>query len=253
MNDPAQRPLSAARPVGSPQADDLEGTTGPPRARVPARAGSFDGRARSFRQEQAKRRSARIERISEFLVVAIIILGVYTIATARPSSPSSDAVFPWLPGPSGAPIFVHLGTPSQSTVTCNAGGTAYAERIPWTNSTQPVTTGDVYVEVYEIWDRDFIGDPNAVANATPSNLCAGAPPNPTALWYVVLAAPNGTNLLTYTVGEGWESVTHGPWNIWIENGSALFLVADTSLAGTGRGFAVGGYADGSPITGSLPL
>ncbi len=207
------------------------------------------GRAQTFRQEQARRRSLRWERAGELFVVVIIVLGVYTILTARPyGSTSSDQ----LPG-IGPPIVVHLGSPAESSVTCTAGGTAYAERIPWTNSTQPVTTGDLSVRVTEIWDGDYIGDPHAVANVTPSNLCAGAPPDASAKWYVVLAAPNGTNLLTYTGGTGWVSVTHGDWNLGVENDSALILVWYAPLAGTGRGISLDGAANGSLISGSIAL
>jgi len=182
-------------------------------------------------------------------VVVIILLGVYTILTARPFASTSSEQ---LPG-NGPPIVVHLGSPTESAVTCAAGGTAYAERIPWTNSTQPVTTGDLTVRVIEIWDGDYIGDPNANANVTPSNLCSGTPPDASAKWYVVLSAPNGTNLLTYTGGTGWVSVTHGDWNLPIENDSALTLVSYAALAGTGRGFSLDGAANGSLISGSIAL
>jgi len=250
MTSPAPPPVSADPPSEPPPAGDREEANDRPRAGVPARPGSFEGRARSFRQEQARRRSARRERVGTFLVVVILALGVYTIVTARPYSPSSKNDSP-TPGP---PIDVNLGTPTgASAVTCSAGGTAYVERIPWMNSTQPVTTGDIEVHVYEIFDGDFIGDRNAVANVTPSNPCAGAPPDSKALWYAALATPNGTILLTYTVNHPWTAVTPGPWNIGIENGSVLVLVTYASLAGRGYGFAVVGYAGGSPIRGTVAL
>jgi hypothetical protein len=190
------------------------------------------------------------ERIGTFLVVVILVLGVYTIVTARPFSPGTGDNTP-TPGP---PIHVNLGKPTEVTsVNCSAGGTAYVERIPWTNATQPVTTGDLGVRVYEIWDGDYIGDPNAVANVTSSNVCAGASPTWSELWYMVLASPSGTNLLTYTVNHPWVPVTPGPTNVGIENGSALILVTATPLADTGRGLAVVGYAGGSQIRGNVVL
>lgn len=219
------------------------------RAGMPAPAGSFDGRARSFREEQEKNRSAKRERIGVILVVAIIVLGVFAIVTARPFSPSSNGGLP-TPGP---PITVRFGAPSVSTVNCSAGGKAYVEQIPWTNSSEPITTGDINLRVYEIWDGDYIGDRNVVANATPSNLCAGSPPGPLSLWYAVLQAPNGTNLLTYTVAQLWTSLSGGAWNIWVQDGFVLVLVTYVSLAGTGRGIAVYGHSGGSPIQGSIPL
>lgn len=250
MNEPVRPPASPARPTESPARGELPGASRPPRAGEPAPPGSFDGRARSFRERQEKRRSARRERIGQLLVVLIVVLGVYAVVTARPYNPSSTSSLP-TPGP---PITVSLGTPVASTVTCGAGGTAYAERIVWENSTAPVTTGDITVRVYEIYDGDFVPDQGVVANVTPSNLCAGSPPSsPPPLWYVVMAAPNGTTLLSYTVTQGWTSVTSGPWNFQIENGSAMTVVTGVSLAGTGHGFAVVGFAGGSPIRGSVPL
>jgi hypothetical protein len=217
--------------------------------RPPVPPRSSEGRARSFREAQAQRRSARRERIGEIVVVGILVLAVFAIVTARPYTPSSLYEFP-SPGP---PIAVHLGSPTVSTISCTAGGTAHAERIPWTNSTLPVTTGDINLRVYEIWDGDIISDPGVVANATPSNLCAGGPPDSTALWYAVFSAPNGTNLLTYTSDNGWVSLTHGPWNFGIANGSAVTLVTGIPVAGTGRGLEVVGSEDGSSIKGITPL
>jgi len=247
--DPSRTSPSKDRPVESPLAGDRRGTVDPPPAAPPGRPGSNGGRARSFRQEQARRRGARRERIGELVVVAVIVLGIYTVVSARWYSPPSS----YTPPPSGPTIVVHLGTPSESTLPCAAGGTAYAERIPWINSTQPITTGDVNLRVYEIADGDYIGDPGAVANVTSSNVCAGTPPTTATVWYMVLAAPNGTNLLTYTVDNGWTSVTPGPSNVELENGSALILVTHVSLAGRGRGFSVYGISNESPISGSVPL
>jgi hypothetical protein len=140
-----------------------------------------------------------------------------------------------------------------TSVNCTAGGTAYVEPIAWTNATHAFTTGDIGVRVYEIWDGDYIPDPGAVANVTPSNVCAGVPPSWEAIWYVVLASPNGTNLLTYTVDHGWAAVPQGPNNVGIQNDSALILVTVTSLADTGRGLAVVGFAGGSQIHGTVVL
>jgi hypothetical protein len=250
MTEPERPPIPANPPAEPSPTGDIDAGNGRPRVGTPAPPGSFDGRARSFREEQRKQRSARRERIGTFLVVIIIVLGVYTIMTARPYSASSRYEFP----PLGPTIVVNFGTPSgASSVTCSAGGTAYVERVPWTNSTQPVSTGDVSVRVYEIFDGDTIGDPNAVANVTSSNVCAGASPDSTALWYVVLAAPNGTNLLTYTGGHQWTAVTPGPADIDVQNGSALILVTNVSLAGTGRGIAVLGLTGTSQIRGTVAL
>jgi hypothetical protein len=249
MSDPTEPTPLVTRPpeLSPPGASD--GAVAGPRAGSPARPGSFAGRAHSFRRDQADRRSTQKERIGELLVVAVIVFGAYTAATASSYSRSSS-----LPLPSVGPeIIIHLGTPSVSVVPCGGGGTAYAERIPWTNSTQPLTPGDVALSVYEIGDRDYVADPGAVADATPSDLCAGTPPNPGALWYVVLAAPNGTNLLTYTWADRWAPLSQAPASLDVENDSTLVLVSDISLAGTGRGLELFGSVNNSTIAGAVPL
>jgi hypothetical protein len=249
VSDPGPTPISAGRP--GPGAAAGEGA--PLVAPEPAFAGTPSppaaGRASSFRRSQTQRRSAQREQIGVFLVLLILAVGIYTIVTARPYSTSSGYHLP-TPGP---PIVVRFGTPTVAVANCSQGGTASVERIPWVNSTQPITTGDFTVRVIEIWDGDFIGDPGAAANVTPSNDCGGAAPSSSAKWYVALEGPNGTNLATYTVGAGWVAVGPGTWNFGVQDGSTIVLVSYTSLANSGRGFEVDGAANGSIISGSLPL
>jgi hypothetical protein len=225
----------------------------PTRAGVPAPPGSSAGRARSFRRNRDDSRTSRRERVVEVVLLAAVLIGAYTVATERPGELLAGYGTGGSQTPPGPPIFVHFGTPSVSTVTCGGGGTAYVERIPWTNSTEPVPTGVLYVRVFEIWDGDFIPDSGAVANATATNPCNGTPPDASALWYLVLAAPNGTNLLTYTEAAEWTSVSGGPTHLDVANGSALLLVTSMSLAGTGRGLELVGYVGNSPISGSVAL
>jgi len=232
-----------------PSGEPSRAEPGGRRAGRPAPPGSAEGRAHAFRESEARRREEVREQIGVVLVVVIIVLGVYTLLGAKPYTSSATIA----PPPSGPTIHVTLGTPAVGSVACSGGGTAYTERIPWNGSTQPLTTGDINLRVYEIWDRDYITDPHAVANATTSNVCAGTPPNPIALWYVVMAAPNGTNILTYTQANDWTSLTPAPANQWIENGSALVLVTQMPLDNTGRGFQVYGYSAGSVVFGTLPL
>jgi hypothetical protein len=205
-------------------------------------------RAHAFRERETQRRSLRNERVGVVLVVVIILLGVYVIVSARPFTPSNNPA----PKP-GPPITVQLGTPTIATIPCASGGSAYAERIPFLNSSQPFTTGDVNARLTEIWDGDFIPDPNVVANATPSTLCGGPPPDASSLWYVVLLAPNGTNLVTYTNAERWVSVVNGTSNLVIGNNSTFVLITYASYAGSGRGFAIVGYENGSLIHATIPL
>jgi len=206
------------------------------------------GRAHAFRERETQRRNLRNERVGVLLVVLIVVLGVYVIVSARPFAPSNSPP----PGP-GAPIIVQLGTPTISTVHCSSGGSAYAERIPFVNSSASFLSGDVNARVTEIWDGDFIPDPNVVANATPGLLCGGPPPDSSTRWYAVLQAPNGTNLLTYTAADRWVSVTNGSANIPIEPSSTFVVISYESWAGSGRGFALAGYANGSLIRATIPL
>lgn len=236
-------------PSPPPPSPTVAPSAGPLRPGSAARSRSSAGRARAFRQKQEQHRSARRELVQDLVVVVVIVLGVFAILTARPGGAPND----YLPPSPGPTITVNLGSPSETSVTCGDGGSAYAERIPWTSSTQPVTTGDVNLRVYEIWDGDYYGDPGAVANVTSSNVCAGATPSETARWYAVLASPNGTNLLTYTQAHPWVPVTPGPWDFEVENGSAIVLVSSVLLVGSGRGLAVFGFDDGAPVLGAVVL
>lgn len=216
---------------------------------TPATPSPPEGRAHAFREKQAQRRSVRRERIGQLLVVAVILLGVYAIVSARPFNPSSGSS----PQP-GPPIKVTLGAPTTSTVSCGAGGTAYVERIPWLNASAAVTTGQVVVRVYELYDGDYVTDTGTVANVTHSSLCAGEVPGATVhSWYAVLGSQNGTNLLSYSQTQGWVSPTQGPWVMPISNGTVAFLVSGVSMANMGLGFAVAGFANGAQISGSVPL
>jgi hypothetical protein len=49
------------------------------------------------------------------------------------------------------------------------------------------------------------------------------------------------------------AVGPGAWNFGVQDGSTIVLVSYTSLANSGRGFEVDGAANGSIISGSLPL
>ena len=252
--------MSEPSSVPSPAPPEGEGSVVTPdrpeevrRPGEPARPGSSEGRARSFREREAQRRSLRRERIGVLVVVVVIVLGVCAIVFAKSFSPSSRNNFP-TPGP---PINVTLSTPIVSTVSCGGGGTAFTERITWANATSVVVTGDVNLKVYELWDGDYLLGANVVANVTSSSLCAGSPPAAEPqYWYVVFAAPNGTTLLTYTVTGGWAAISHGNWNIPIENGSVMTVVSGVSLAGRPTalyGLALVGFANGSPVRGSVPL
>jgi len=221
------------------------------RAGEPAPPGSSEGRARSFREHEVQRRGRRRELIGQMLVVAIIVLGIYAIVSARPFVPSSG------PGPPtpGPPITVNFTSPVVGQVTCGNGGTAFTERVVWASSTSPVTTNEVSPRVYELFDGDIVTDNGVSANVSSTSLCAGDPPSGGGLisWYVVLTSPNGTIELSYTFDQGWTSVDHGPVNLPIANATSLVVVVDPEIAGKGYGLAVVGEASGSSIHGTVPL
>lgn len=237
--------------TGTPPGPPEPSETAPPRrAGEPAPPGTYGGRAHAFREDQAQRRSTRRDRIGQLVIVAIIVLGVYALVVSRPFNPASNPG----PGPGGPPVTVALGLPVVQELTCGNGATGYAEKVAWSNASAAIVAGDVTPRVYELFDGDLVPDNGVVANATITNPCAGAPPPAsTPAWYVVYSAPNGTIELTYTVGEGWLSVTHGAWNIPIENGSALTVVTGSSIANHGFGLAVVGFVSDSEIKGSVPL
>jgi hypothetical protein len=239
--------------VGAPSPGETPGEVAPAPAGRAGGPGTFRGRARAFREEYARRQTLRRYRVANVVLAALIVVGAYAIVTEPPGYLLSTLrSLESTPGP-GPPVVVHFGPPSESTVSCTAGGTAYVESIPWDSSTETLATGEVSVRLYEIWDGDNIPDANAVANVTPTNLCHGTPPDATALWYLVLAAPNGTNLLTYTEAGSWSSVTGGSSDLKVNDGSSLVVVSYDSLAGTGRGLEVVGFAGNSPISGSALL
>jgi hypothetical protein len=184
------------------------------------------------------------------VAAVVLVLGVYTLATARPSNGVEGGGY----SPPGPPILVDLSTPVVGTVTCSAGGTAYIEQMNWSSAAAPVTTGAVNLRLYEIWDGDYIPLVSVTANVTSSNLCAGSPPNPEKLgWYAVLKDPSGASVLTYTGAQGWSSIGSQSWDMPVQNGSSLVFVSGIPLHGTGRGFLVVGFFDGSPVKGSVPL
>jgi len=220
-----------------------------PRAGQPAAPGTYAGRARLFRRAQAERRTDRRDRVWTVFVVFVIGLGVFVVVTATPYSPLG---YNGLPKP-GPVITVTLASPVVSSISCGSGGTAISEEIGFVSSSKPVATGELVLRLYEIWDGDYIGDPNAVANASATNACEGAPPTTGALWYVVLTAPKGTNALTFTGKDLWQPIGGSPTNLTLRGGYTFVVITAYSLSGTGRGFGVEGYEAGSRIQGSVPL
>jgi len=246
---------SASQPAPSssdgPASPGAVAPPAPTRAGEPAPPGSSEGRARSFREHETQRRGRRRELFGQLLVVAIIILGIYAIVSARPFVPASG------PGPPtpGPPITVKLANPIVGQVTCGNGDIAYTEQVVWLNSTASVTTLEVNVYVYELLDNDIVSDNGVIANVSSTSLCAGDPPHSGGIysWYAVLMAPNGTLELSYTFDQGWTSVTHSPTDITIANGSSLVVVIDPQIAGRGYGLKVAGTANGSSVLGEVPL
>lgn len=242
--------MTGTSPAEPPVPPPSEGAS-PSEAPGPAspRRRSRAGRAREFRTGQTQRRTTRRELVINLTILVVIVVAVYAVVTEWQRTTSAGYVPPTL----GPPITVNLGAPVVSNLTCGNGATASEERISWINSTRPLMTGEVDVRVYEIWDRDYYGDPGIVFNVTSSNACAGAPPAPSSRWYVVFSNPNGTNLLTYTGATLWASVGSAPLNFTIVDGSSLTLIANPSLAGQGFGLAVFGFVNDSEVSGSVVL
>lgn len=249
MMDPAEPSLPTGSTEGPPASGSVPASPVPGRAGEPAPPGTFDGRTRSFRERQTKQRSLRRERIGQIVVVAIIVLGIYAIVSAKPFNPFST------PGNStpAPPVTINFSAPVGGQVPCGGGGTGYTDRIVWMNSSAAISTGDVYFLIKEP-DGDLVPDQGVVVNVTSSNVCAGVPPNSvTWSWYVVLVAPNGTNLLTYTSDHGWASVAHEPLYIQIQDGAALVVVTGGPFYHRGFTFWVEGSLNGAPIHETIVL
>ncbi len=251
MTDTAGHLPSITFPDPSSPPSDPHGAPEAFPAPAPARPPRGAGRAAAYRQRRAERRKAWGDRLEVIAVVGVIILSIVVLVTVWTGSPTLFSSPP--PPITGPPIVVSLGTPTVSNVTCGDGGSVTAERIPWINATQPVTTGDVAVRVVELFDGDFVPDANSHPNVTASNLCVGPTPTPASRWYAVLSGPNGSNLFTYTEATAWVSVTSGPVNVGIENGSALTVIENPSLAAKGFGVHILGFVNETAVTGSVTL
>jgi hypothetical protein len=241
-------------PVAGPDSASDDRSVRPPSRGSAEPAGSsaarkgIPGRAREFRRVRSERRRARLVILEDVIVAGILALAVYTVLTARPVSPTSTNPFA-----SGPPIHVAFGTPSVGLVSCAGGVTAYAERVPWVNSSQPLLTVDVDLHVYQLGDGDIVADSGVVPNVTATNVCAGPPPTTYQRWYIVLQDTNGTNLLAYTFSQRWEHVTANINTTMIQDDDSIIIVENPLLAGVGYGLRVVGFSSGSPISGSTPI
>ena len=126
------------------------------------------------------------------------------------------------------------------------------------NASAAVSSGNLGIRLYEIWDGDWLWGSNVVPDANATSVCAAAPPGGgITAWYAVLAAPNGTNLLTYASGSmargAWAAVDGGPWNRSVTNGSSLIIVTVPEIHDTGRGLSLFGFENGGPISGCVTL
>ncbi|HTT73111.1 MAG TPA: hypothetical protein VMG99_03040 [Thermoplasmata archaeon] len=225
-------------------APGLRTASAPPREEPPR------PRASEFRADRTNRRQRRAELVLTIVAVAAIATGAVWLVFGPPVLPGSSA-----PGgsPNAPPIHVNFGAPVASSVPCGGGGNVTVERIPWINTTEPITTGEAELRLMEIYDGDYLSDPGAAPNVNASSVCTGAVPNPSARWYAVLQGSNGTNVLSYTVPGGWATVSGGDWNLPIPDGDSLVVVENPSLVASGFAISVVGFANGSPITGSVVL
>jgi hypothetical protein len=206
--------------------------------------------AQEFRTTRAEHRRDRTDSMVAAVAVVVLVVAAYAVLTARPVAPGT--------GPpdanSDAPaIVVRLGTPLAAVVNCTGGGNVTTERVPWINESQPITTGDADPRITELFDGDFVSDPHAAANVNATSVCTGSVPDPTSRWYAALESPNGTNVLSYTVAGGWQTVGGGAWNVLIPDGSNLTIVENPSLVQIGYSLNIIGFANGAAITGAVTL
>ncbi len=219
---------------------------GPPGGGPPTTAPVL-GSAASFRRQRNADRSLRWGLYVRLAATVVIAVALLAILTARPVAPTASS------GAAPPTTTVTLGSPTVTQVTCAGGAPAYAERVPWIAASAPVTSGDLVPKIVELFDGDIVNDPGAMPNATASNVCAGASPTGAARWYGVVSDPTGANVLTYTLGQGWAGIGTEPANQPIANDSTLTIVSGGSFSNSGYGLKIVGFANGSPIVGSITL
>ncbi len=156
-----------------------------------------------FRAELRRRQRRRYSLAAA--LTAIVVGGL--LLSVPGFGPSSGGT-----GASLAGYVVHLGAPVLGVVTCGGGTVAIAERVPWLNSSVPLTTGHVILTVVDV-DGDTLWSSGAPPTVTASQACAGTLPvsNFTGIsgvnvgfsWYVTLSSPSGSILAFYTLSSGW--------------------------------------------------
>jgi len=230
--------------------------------RVPGkdRAGSSASNSSGARDRPARRTARRIQRIagrqsvrrlrSLLVLLAILafvasMIGIYQAVPPAVTSASSPAV---------NPITVELDRPVTGRVACGGSIVLYTEVIGWNHSSGPLTTAQVYVELQELYDHEWVGARDPPAKVTHSNLCAGSPPTGPFDWYVVLGSPDtGPYVAVFSYLNGWAPVEETALPVFISPGATLTLVSVRSYADSGFGITLFGAVGGTPIDGGVSL
>ena len=194
-------------------------------------------------------RGQRRRRLYLGLVALVVVLGAagaYAFNSAPHGLPAGGGG-----GPSG--VSVQFGAPTSGHVGCAGGKTMVTERVPWVNSSLPVSTTQFRLEVQEIGDGDVIGADNAPGAVTPIALCVG-PAQPYVYdWYGVLQSPNGTNEATYTYASGWAAVPPSTLPIEVAQNSSMMVVSTSSFVGLGYALEALPFGPGVPVNGFTAL
>lgn len=183
------------------------------------------------------------------VVFALLFLGVvnfvayYALNAPGPTSGGGSVNS----APGGPTDSVTLGTPSLHSAVCGNGATVTTESVTWVGADVTPTTGQVYLEVVELLDGDVDGGSAPVPTVTNSSVCGGSPLAVNPSWYVVLQAPAGANIASYSYPTGWVILDPASGTPPISNGSTLVLVSDPPLAGTSFALCAMGGIDGLSI------
>jgi hypothetical protein len=185
-------------------------------------------------------------------VLLAIIVGVALLWTPLHPAPPTVTSRPG-GGGNNAPIEVTFGTPTTSNVTCGNGANVTLETVPWDHATATVRTGDIVLEVRELFDGDVVGGPTVTPDVTTTNDCAGAPPGSGHSWYAVLANPAGTNLASFSYSQAWTPINGAPPSVIVTNGATVTILIVPAVANLGYGLFVYGGENGPNVEGSVTL
>jgi len=183
---------------------------------------------------------------AEAIVFVAIVVVIYLATAPKPATQT-----PTTPGGGLLPsqVQVVLSQPILGHVGCGTPRNFSTEALRINSTTAPLTTKLITLTVVELGDGDFINSVSTAPEVNSSSVCLSTPPVGGISWYVVLVAPSGANIASFTYSQGWAPVSGATVPAPFTNGSALCFVFAQSVAGLGYGVYVQGVEGGPLVTG----